>query len=144
MESICAYAILWKCGFITQEEYGSFLDEAFIADPDSSLLLLLEERSTDSDKTYEIIDNLLHDNAFWPDLDKVGDKIRGYIGGIYKSDSLTVEEFGHRCYELWNALPDELRQKEPFFILQYADDYISFGEYETARQRYANAFCTLK
>lgn len=143
MESIFAYALLWKCSFIMQEVYSSILDKAFIADPDSSLLLTLEERSTDSGKTYEIIFNLLHNNISWPDIDKVGNEIRSYIGKIYRSNMLPIEVFGQRCYELWNILPEALRPKEPFCVLYYADDYISFENAKRAKQIYDKAFCML-
>lgn len=42
-------------------------------------------------------------------------------------------------YQLWQYLPSELSEKEPFDILCYADDLLSWGDEKQCRELYEKA-----
>lgn len=42
-------------------------------------------------------------------------------------------------YSLWQNLPEQISYVEPFYILSYADDPLSWGDEKQARELYENA-----
>ena len=55
----------------------------------------------------------------------------------YESD---IVDFGNRMYELWNRLPDNISNAEPFHTFSYADDCLSYGNEKQCRELYEEAF----
>lgn len=48
-----------------------------------------------------------------------------------------IEEFGKKMYELWKRLPSSIEYGEnPFFVLNYADDCLSYGDEKQCRELY--------
>ena len=61
------------------------------------------------------------------------------LEAVYKSDSISIPEYGSRCYQLWIYL-SYVRHIEPFFSLSYADDCLSWGDEAQTRKLYGKAF----
>lgn len=145
MESLIASALLWKNGLGTYDEYNKILDERFLENPDNDILLELEWCSSDCEKTFSIINNFRHYEYFQKfNVDRFGEKLFCGLEAVYMADSIPIDEFGRRCYQLWNCLPAEIDQIEPFWTLGYADDYLSYGDEEQCRKSYERAFSHYK
>ena len=145
MESLIASALLWKNGLGTYDEYNKILDEKFLKNPDSAILLELEWCSSDCEKTFSIINNFWHYDYFQSfNADRFGEKLFSGLESVYMAHSVAINEFGSRCYQLWNCLPAEINQIEPFWTLGYADDCLSYGDESQCRELYEKAFLHYK
>ena len=54
-------------------------------------------------------------------------------------ENIRLEIFAKKMYSLWNKLPGFVDKEEPFFILCYADDCLSYGDEYQCRQLYEKA-----
>ncbi|MDE6848505.1 MAG: hypothetical protein K2J44_04055, partial [Ruminococcus sp.] len=61
-----------------------------------------------------------------------------YLKILYSS--INIEIFSKLSYKLWLRLPSYISEKSPFFVLNYADDYISISFTDSARQSYEKLF----
>lgn len=141
MESLIASAFLWENGLGTYEEYNKILDEKFLENPNSDIFLELEWCSSDRDKTFSVINNFWNYEYFQSfNVDIFGERLFHGLESVYMSNSISLNEFDKRCYQLWNCLPAEINQIEPFWTLNYAGDYLSYGDDAQARELYEKAF----
>ena len=146
MESLIAAAFLWYHDLGTYEEYNSLLDKKFLQNPDSDILLELEWCSSDCGKTFEVLFHFWHYEYFqFFDTDIFGKNLFHGLETVYKSNSISLTEFGSRCYQLWTNLSNEpICDIEPFFTLSYADDCLSYGDEAQTRELYEKAFSFYK
>lgn len=140
MECLLAYAYLCGLGFCSAQEYRVHLDKMFLNTPDDELLLELEECSGNYKETFARLKRYFEYEANSFDDNKFGKILFHGLEAAYKSDVYTMAEFGSRCYELYQMLPGFLEQKQPFWILSYADDPLSWGDEEQSRTLYEKAF----
>ena len=77
-------------------------------------------------------------NEMQLDIDKFSRKLMSKLKGIY-IDENNLAEFGKRMYQLWQYLPKEISEEEPFYILSYADDPLSWGDEKQCRELYEKA-----
>ena len=49
---------------------------------------------------------------------------------------MDIQRFGDIMYSLWESLPGDLQDKQPFWILCYADDPLSWGDEKQSREIY--------
>ena len=104
-------------------------------------LLELEWCSSDCEKTFSIINNFWQYDYFKSfNADRFGEKLFHGLESVYTSNSISLNEFFKRCHQLWNCLPTEINQIEPFWTLNYAGDYLSYGDDAQARELYEKAF----
>lgn len=137
MEELFAYAVLMCCGFDLEEEYGSTLDELFLNDPTNSDYLELEILS--SNEKESLIYIFSHTDSKLFDREKFGKSFIELLRKYYDSID-DLEKFDRRCRDLWNYLPYELRMEEPFFMLNYAGEPLSWGDFEQAKKLYEIVF----
>jgi len=134
MEELIVYAVLCSVGYERYDEYREKLDQLFLQKPQDEVLLDLEGRS------YK--DAMLHlvywFNEIQLDIVQFGKKLMNKLREIYVAES-NLEDFGKRAYRLWQYLPDELSKEEPFHILSYADDPLSWGDEKQCRELYEKA-----
>ena len=141
MESLMASAFLWKNGLGTYEDYNKLLDEKFLENPDSDILLKLEWCSSDCDKSFELLFYFWRYEYFqFFHTDIFGENLFQGLEAVYKSNSIPLAEFGRRCCQLWKNLPDDICNKEPFFTLIYADEGLAHGDEAQTRELYECAF----
>ncbi len=41
-----------------------------------------------------------------------------------------IKQFAEKMYSLWKVLPTAIQHKQPFYMLSYADDPLSWGDIE--------------
>lgn len=140
MEILICKSLLWTFGLSTSESYNATLDKEFLENPDSDILLQLEFCSSDCDATFDII------NRYWMyeckdfSVDAFGKCLFEELKKIYDSNIFTIEDFGRKCYSLWQHFPEEFYLTEPFHTLSYADDCLSWGDEAQTRELYEEAF----
>lgn len=134
MDELMLYAVLCSIGYERYDEFREKLDQLFLQKPQDEVLLDLEGRS------YK--DTMLHlcylFNERQLDIVQFSKKLMNKLKDIYVAES-DIEEFGKRMYQLWRYLPKELSEEEPFHILSYADDPLSWGDEKQCRELYEKA-----
>lgn len=120
MEELMAYAILLYEKIVTEAEYQERLDALFLAHPDDRMLLDLE-CETDIRKAVIYIRTRadygyisLHPETFSRTLMEI---LKGYY-----AKCPDIREFGSKMYSLWESLPGNLQNQEPFEAFCYADN----------------------
>lgn len=140
METLICKSLLWKIGLITSDDYNIALDKMFLKKDDSDILLELECCSSKCDATFEILYNYWKYDCKDFSVDIFGKDLLIELKRVYKSNTFTIKEFSSKCYLLWTYLPTEINTKEPFHILSYADDCLSYGDEAQTRKLYEELF----
>ena len=139
-EKIYAFVLSLQANIVTQEEYSDYLDTLFLGDSKNELLLELEFASNDLAKTFAVIKEALYKRKKTLEYNVFGRVLFENIRNLYEKNSLGMEAFGHKMYRLWNLLPSEINQIEPFWTLSYADDCLSYGDEVQTRKLYEDTF----
>ena len=138
VEILLSYAILLYVGLVSDAEYKEILDTYFLKHPDNALLIELEWRTFDIEGTIKIIfDYCLENNV---NYDTFGCFFISKLEEIYYQDDMDIQRFGSKMYSIWNLLPSEIDNKEPFWTLCYADDSLSWGDEKQTRELYQKMF----
>lgn len=140
MERLYAEFLLWKHGFHSGERYEKLLNELFLIDSDNDFLLELEECSTNALKTSQALTRGWNAALSQLDVSTFGKHLFSSLRLAYCSNGVDIEEFGKRCYLLWDDLPSSINKTEPFWTLSYADDPLSWGDEAQTRSLYEKAF----
>ena len=72
------------------------------------------------------------------DYDVFGKFLLYELNTIYPE--MEIHNFGAKAYSLWNLLPKNIEQKQPFLTLSYADDPLSWGDEKQSRELYEKMF----
>ena len=121
MEELLAYAILLYEDIVTEEEYQERLDALFLGRPDDRTLLDLECETDIQEAVIYIRTRAdygyigLHPETFGRVL---MEKLRDYY-----TRCTDLRRFGSKMYSLWESLPGNLQNMEPFWSLCYADAF---------------------
>ena len=140
MESLICKSLLWKIGLSTEEDYNAKLDVMFLKEPENDLLLELESCSSDCVTTFGILQRYWKYDYKDLSVEEFGRCLLEGLKTTYFSNIFTITEFGKKCYSLWQELPREINTKEPFHVLSYADDPLSWGDEAQTREIYENLF----
>ncbi len=136
MEELLVYALLLYQELVTETDYNRRLDEMFLNTPENDDLfndLLSLEYETDIKKAIVYVRTHTAYNNL--DIDLFGKILMSKLNEVYKNYS-DIREFAYRMYWLWEALPGNLQNIEPFWTLRYADDPLSWGDDEQTRNIY--------
>lgn len=136
MDELIVYAILCSIGYESYDEYRKKLDQLFLQNPQNEVLLDLEGRNY-KDAMLHLV-HLFDERQLDTNMVLFGKKLMDRIRDIYDTEN-NLERFGKRMYQLWQYLPSELSEKEPFDILCYADDPLSWGDEKQCRELYEKA-----
>lgn len=134
MEELLVFAILLYQEMVTKEEYDKRLNELFLNDPENDDLVHLEWE-TDIKKSIIYIWTHMDYNAF--DYEQFGHILMSKLKVVYEKCT-DIKDFGYRMYSLWESLPGNIQDREPFNTLCYADDPLSWGDEELSRNIYEN------
>ncbi len=126
------YAILLYEEIITEHEYEKRLDELFLCTPENDDLLYLE---WESDMKKAILYLRTHIDYNTLDLERFGRILMRKLKEIYINCS-DIRQFAGQMYRLWKSLPGNMQHIEPFWILCYADDPLSWGDEAQTRSIY--------
>lgn len=107
------YAILLYEELVTEDEYNKRRDELFLSTPEDDDLLYLE----------------------WETLEQFGRILMSKLKAVYVKCS-DIKHFAGHSHSLWESLPGNIQNIEPFWALNYADDPLSWGDEEQARNIY--------
>ena len=132
MEEILIYAILLSEELIQESEYNNLLDKLFLSDPENDDLLYLEWE-TDIKKALVYIMTHIDYNNF--DFNQFGKILMCKLKVIY-TNCTNFKLCSNRMYNLWLSLPENIQNIEPFQLLCYADDSLSWGDEYQARNIY--------
>lgn len=132
MEELLAYAYLLEMDLIPEAIYEEKLNELFLQNPTDEDLLELEFLSINKKET--IIYIRTHINYYSMDYDSFGRVLFSLLKPIYRS--MDIQRFGDIMYSLWESLPGDLQDKQPFWTLCYADDPLSWGDEKQSREIY--------
>lgn len=132
MEEMLVYAILLYEKLVTENEYNKRLDELFLTTSGNDDLLYLEWE-TDIKKAIIYVRTHIDYNNL--DLEQFGRILMSKLKVIY-SNSSDIKRFASRMYSLWESLPGNIQNIEPFWTLCYADDLLSWGDEEQTRNIY--------
>ena len=145
MEELTALCCLWVSGMGTKSEYTERLDELFLQDPENDLLLELEGLTGDERGTLAKF-CITEENA-----GKFGkfllSKVENYYINNVSDKPGELEKFAELAYKLWTVLSRfrsfqsfDLAYSNPFYIFNYADDPLSWGDKEQSVELYQKAF----
>lgn len=132
MEELLVFAFLLQEELAAEEEYHNKLDELFLASPEDEDLLYLEWE-TDVKKAVIYIQTHVVDRAL--DYERFGRVFINKLRVCYEK-CCDIKQFADRMYRLWKALPGTIQKQEPFIVLCYADDPLSWGDEEQTRKLY--------
>ena len=132
MEELLVYAILLYEGFVTENEYSKRLDELFLNDSENDDLLYLEWE-TDIKKAIIYIRTHIDYNHL--ELERFGRILMSKLKVVYINCS-DIKYYASRMYSLWKSLPGNIQDTEPFWMLCYGDDPLSWGDEEQTRNIY--------
>lgn len=137
-EKLLCYALLLKNDLITFDKYEEYLNNAFLEEPDNSLLLELEFLTSDLCATINLIIGECYINGI--DIDLFGKVLLEELKNTYYLKTVSIEEFGKRAYLLWNDIPYSIGKEEPFHTLSYANDPLSWGDINQTYKIYEDLF----
>ena len=137
MERLFATALLCLEGFEVWDNYESELDKLFIEYSDSDELLYLESLTGKKDIILHTVTLM---NSTQIDINSFGMILMAYLFREYQKDKAEINSFANKTYMLWHDLPSEIASIEPFHILSYADDPLSWGDERQCRELYEKAF----
>ena len=132
MEELLVYALLFCEELVTEAEYNELLDEMFLSAHENDDLLYLEGE-TNIKKAIIYIRTHINYNHF--DLEQFGRILMSKLKDVYVKCS-DIKYFAERMYSLWENLPGNIQDIEPFWTLSYADDPLSWGDEEQTRNIY--------
>ena len=129
MEELLVYAILLYEELVTENEYNKRLDELFLRTPESDDLLYLEWE-TDIKKAIIYVRTHIDYNNL--DLEQFGRILMSKLNAVYINCS-DIKRFASQMYSLWESLPGNIQNIEPFWTLRYADEPLCWGDEEQTR-----------
>lgn len=132
MEELLVFAFLLCEEMVSEEEYEKRLDELFLDCPENDDLLHLEWE-TDIVQTITYIRSHTNYDSFNYEL--FGKILMERLKEYYEKCS-DIKSFARKMYQLWEELPQDVQMKEPFWVLSYADDPLSWGDEEQTRELY--------
>ncbi len=132
MEELLVYAILFYEDIITEEQYQKELDKLFLKNPSDEMLLYLE---WETDIKKAIIFIRTHINYQDLSHDIVGTVLMEQLR-IYYYQCQNIQKFANKMYSLWESLPGDMQNKQPFEVFCYIDDPLSWGEEKEVRFLY--------
>ena len=140
MERLICKSLLWKTGLTDGVDYSRTLDEIFLFDTSNDMLLELESCSYDYDAAFDILQRFWKYECKEFSVDEFGKTLLEDLRAIYNSNIFSIQDYGRKCYSLWQLLPNELHMEEPFHVLSYADDPLSWGDESQTRKIYEELF----
>lgn len=135
MEELFVYALLYSEGFDVWSLYADVLDKLFLENIENETYLSLEGMTPKEAVLHTL--SVMNRSEF--DTECFGKILMRSLLRIY--ESIDIALFAKKMYSLWNKLPRDIGQKEPFLTLCYVDDCLSYHDEEQCRKLYEKAMC---
>lgn len=140
MYNLISKSLLWLSGLYTQEDYNQTLDKTFYENPDNQLLLELEICSSDCESTFHTLRRFQTYEYKDFSVDEFGKCLLENLKTVYQSNVFKTYDYAIKCHTLWIYLPEELKFVDPFYVLSYADDPLSWGDEAHTRRIFEDLF----
>lgn len=137
-EILLSYAFILSVGLVSDGDYKEYLDGQFMKDPENALLLELEWSTSDIPGTIKVIFDYCLENDV--DYDTFGRFLMIKLEEIYDQENIEIQFFSSKMYSIWEMLPYEMQNEEPFLTLCHADDSMSWGDEGQTRELYQKMF----
>ena len=128
MEELLVYAILICECFDFEDEFQSRLDEMFLNTTNSNDLLELECMSNIKNQIVYIRTNFDYNNI---NIESFGKTLMKKLTVAYHSTNLRC--FLGMMFSLWEALPGNIQDIEPFHTLTYGDEPLCYNDEQQSR-----------
>lgn len=138
IELFLACALLLDCNLLKYDRYEEYLNREFLKQPENDLLLDLQCCYSDYKKSVDTINYYLSTTNY--DYKIFGKYLMKELKFIYLQNIFDIKIFSKRTYLLWKHLPFEISQDEPFHVMSYADDPLSYGDENQTRSLYEKMF----
>lgn len=135
MNELLAYAILLCERIVSDEFFNDRLDEMFLKTSNDDLLEL--ECMGSAEKAAASVRARFDYSKL--DKERFGRAMMKELNEYCRSCGVT-ERFGKKMCLLWKSLPDCIQHEEPFSVLIYADEPLSWGDEQQSRELYEKAF----
>ena len=132
MEELLTYMLLLSEELVAESEYHKRLDELFLNHPENDDLLYLEWE-TDIKEAVVYVRTHIDYNNF--DSNRFGKILMIKLEVIY-TNCTDIKLFADQMYSLWESLPENIQNIEPFQVLCYAGDSLSWGDEDQAKNIY--------
>ena len=140
VERLFVLAIMRDVGLTNTSEYEAVLNELYLAHLDDPFLLNLELASSDLNATWELItEYILYEQSVldWTIVELL---LLEKLEEVYHSNRFDLSDFAQRAYSVFLHLPDCLKESEELSVLEYADDYLAFGDELATKECYEKMF----
>lgn len=141
IETLLVYSALAYVGLVPKQKYSDYLDDEFLKNPDNELLFELEWHSSDIIKSI----NLICRHGRTADFDSASFEKMLFekLEIIYFMKTIDINEFAKKTFAIWQILSPILPYNTDgycFNDLNYADDFLAYGDEKTARKFYEDMF----
>ncbi len=140
MERLISKAYIWQSGLSDGTDFNKLLNDKFLEDPNNELYLNLQFTSFDRQASYDILNRYREYSLKDFSIQKFGKYLLEDLKAIYKSNIFGINEFATKCHTLWVQLANNISYEEPFYILSYADDPLSWNDEAQTRKIYEELF----
>lgn len=123
MEELFAYAVLLYEGIIPKEDYQYKLDKLFLENSFDDILLELEYMQDMQEHILYIRANFDYNNF---NHDIFGRTLMKKLKEYY--ENVEIQAFADRMWLLWETLPGNIQEEEPFHTLSYIDECLVCGD----------------
>ncbi|MGN0607418.1 MAG: hypothetical protein ACI4JM_12950 [Oscillospiraceae bacterium] len=134
MEKLFVYSYLWQLDLDDGKKYNDYLDILFLNETSNDLLFELEIL-TDSESAFMRIKRYFEYETNKFNTIVFGKLLFRELSDVYYSETISIDLFATKCYELFKILPSSIDQYEqPFNALSYIDDMVQFNSISEVRK----------
>lgn len=138
IEALYVYTLLLQVDLLKQDEYDHCLDVLFLKNTDNDLLLELEWSASDLKHVIFSLQKYAAENEM--NYDILGQMLFQKLKKIFDRNETDIVSFAADVYTIWQQLPADIQTISPFYILNYADDSLSWGDVQQTKALYLQAF----
>lgn len=136
MEEIFVYGLLMGFNNEIENLYNEKLDELFLKYPDNSDFFELELLCGNVKESMIYIKEHISFNDI--NIENFEKKFIECLKILY--NDMNIRDFSELSYKIWNVLPEYISQKDPFIVLCYAGDSLSWGDELSAKENFERIF----
>lgn len=136
MEEIFVYGLLMGFNNEIENLYNEKLDELFLKYPDNSDFFELELLCGNVKESMIYIKEHISFNDI--NIENFEKKFIECLKILY--NDMNIKDFSELSYKIWNVLPEYISQKDPFIVLCYAGDSLSWGDELSAKENFERIF----
>ena len=138
IEVLLSCIILVDAKLIEISEYEDQLNQLFLDNSNDKLLLKLQWCFSDINQMIKLIDDYLLNNEI--NYDVFGRNLVKKLNEIYINGNVDIKDFNSKVLRIWGNIPNDIQLKEPFWMMSYASEPLSWGDVEQTHKIYKKMF----